>query len=54
MSLDAPRICEWCGENIYGFGHAEYCQVIRENDDTQEDTRPEDEEEENDSSGGAS
>lgn len=26
MSLDAEKICEFCGENINGFGHAPGCE----------------------------
>lgn len=25
MSLDAPKICDSCGENINGYGHGMYC-----------------------------
>lgn len=25
MSLDAPKICELCGENIHGYGHRPTC-----------------------------
>jgi len=29
MSLDAPKICEWCGENIHTYGHGAAC-IYRE------------------------
>lgn len=27
MSLDYPKICEFCGENIHGYGHQKSCRM---------------------------
>lgn len=29
MSLDAPKICESCGENVHGYGHRPSCRANR-------------------------
>lgn len=26
MSLDAPRICDYCGENVHTYGHKPTCR----------------------------
>jgi len=25
MSLEMPKVCETCGENVHGYGHKENC-----------------------------